>query len=179
LYNKAEKVQGCLHVNLSNEFTPDDLHKYHNKFQLIIFLDQHVGSYDFIETYRTLDINLTYLKKNFPVMMPGDDLVWTNLYQYNQYKDKNLVIELEQFESAEECASTLKKIHTVTSQNNCNWLTWRARRHETFHYEITKQLLKYDNFVLLTPDVFENFKPNLQIKVYNHWFNFYLKKICA
>lgn len=179
LFQKTNNYEGCFHVNLSDEFTLDDLHFYHTQFQLLIYLDQTESSYDHLETYRNIDINLSYLSKTSPILRKKNDLhEWTNLENYVNFTNKNLVIHLGMFKNVEECRNTVAQIKENAEKQNCNWLIYRANKHESNHYEITKELLTVNNFVLLTPGDFDkNHKKNITVKIYNHWYNFFLKKL--
>jgi len=166
----------------------DDLWKLTDVVDLIIMLDQPIDSFDYVETYQHL-INLCRYKKHFmPVMIAKKDApaIWLNNFVDNQQilpsiieqntQNSNLVIKLCTVTDIDLFDKQLRALVAELKSRNCKWVFYRASAHEPLHYEATRLLLSYSEFVLLNPGVFnDNMLVNINQRIYNHWVNLYLK----
>ena len=166
----------------------DDLWKFTDVVDLIIMLDQPVDSFDYVETYQHL-INLCRYKKQFmPVMIAKNDApaIWLNNFVDNQeilptiveqnIQNSNLVIKLCTVTNIDLFSDQLRTLVAELNSRNCKWVFYRAGEHEPLHYEVTRLLLSYSEFVLLNPGVFTgNMSVNINQRIYNHWVDLYFK----
>lgn len=170
---------GCYHVGLSDSFTVDNLFESIRYFDLIIRLDQNKESYDHVETWQHITHVVEYYKHFVPVLSDPEDNFnhWLGYPESYVCKNENVVIKAGQFQSVEECARWLEFTKQYMEKNNCNWIVYRAETHEDNHFEITNYLLQFDNFVLLTPEVFDdNLEHNIKNRIYRHWYDVYLTR---
>jgi hypothetical protein len=169
--------------------TVDQIWQVTNQVDLLIFLDQPVSSFDFIETYRHFEGLCLYKKHFMPVMIAKNDApnlwidkadnnqkIYDHLFEQN-ILDCNLIIKLGRVYDLDQFASQLEQLHCELKKRNCRWIFYRAGEHEPLHYEVTKILLTYPEFVLLSPEVFNgNVQGNIVKQIYHHWVNLYLRK---
>ena len=156
---------------------------------LVIMLDQTVGSFDYVETYQHF-ANLCRYKKHFmPVLLPHVDAptVWLDQLTDNSQVlpavvaqdlcGVNLVIKLYTVHNMDLFDTQLTTLTNELKKRKCKWVMYRAGQHEELHFQATQMLLNYPEFVLLNPAVFSgNIVSNIRRRIYHHWVNLYCKE---
>lgn len=183
---KSELSQGLYFPDL-NFISIDDIWQLTDSIDLLLLLDQPIPSYDFVETFRHYEALCKYKKRFMPVLIASEDIptLWLIDCQDNKQilpkviaediQKSNLVIKLLTVTDIDSFRIELEKISAELKRRKCRWVFYRASKHEPLHYEVTRLLLTYPEFVLLNPAVFQgNIKMNIQRRIYSHWINLYL-----
>ena len=186
LINSVDQLAtGVQHADLG-VLDIDDVYSMSLDVDLVILLDQPVGSFDSIETYYHL-INLTrYLKHFRPVLYENSDTInqWISCGTNQQTfatamhtvkNNTNVALRLWPVDDLNGFRTGLQTMADNFKSKNCRWVMYRASEHESMHQTVTELLLNHREFVLLTPGVFtSNLDANIKAVCYHHWLRLYL-----
>lgn len=164
----------------------------------IIVLDQPIDSYDFAETFYATRGLSQYLNKFTRVIYENqfkDLYVTTNFVPPNQFNaevysinsnkevekiltklainQRRVFVEFGVVDNLEQFVDQLNTVVRHARKSDASLVIFRASNHEipeSMHRLVTKKLLGFPEFVMLTPKVFNNYcNNNIQQLLENHW----------
>jgi hypothetical protein len=193
---------GCCYTDIGT-VSVDYLRSICKSFDLIVLLDQTPDSYDHIDSFYQSMNTCLFLKHQQPVIIqlhsawcyivtyfkPTDSdssviKIKNNqeLYQQVMVADlakRNVVLQLSKV-SGDDFDDFTMHLNLIVQKCRllaCRFVMFRADSHEQdskLHYHLTKFLVQFPEFVLLTPNTFgADLNSNLEKIVLQHWSNLY------
>jgi len=193
---------GCYYTDIGT-ISVDYLRAVCKSFDLIVLLDQHPLSYLDVDSYYQSMNTCLFLKHRQQVIIQSDR-PWCyivtyfkptdtdssvvrvknnqNLYQQvmcNNLTKKNVVLQLSQISDDDfyNFTNYVNEIVRKCRDSDSKFVMFRADPHEEdseLHYHLTKFLVQFPEFVLLTPAVFDtNSNANLEKMILQHWSDLY------
>jgi len=193
---------GCYYTDIGT-VSVDYLRSICKSFDLIVLLDQEPDSYDHIDSFYQSMNTCLFLKHQQQVIIQSHR-TWCYIVTYFKPTDsdssvitvknnqelhrqvmiadltkRNVILQLSKIsnDDFDDFTMYLNAIVQKCRQSNCRFVMFRADPHEEeseLHYQLTKFLVQFPEFVLLTPDVFgTDLNSNLKKIVLQHWSNLY------
>lgn len=202
LTEKNSNIQsGCYYTDIGT-ISVDYFRSICKSFDLIVLLDQEPSSYDHIDSFYQSMNTCLFLKHQQQVIiqslrtwcyivtyfkpMDSDCSVITvknnqELHQQVMITDltkRNVILQLSKIsnDDFDDFIMYLNAIVQKCRQAASRFVMFRADPHEEskLHYHLTKFLVQFPEFVLLTPDVFgTDVNSNLKKIILQHWSNLY------
>ena len=194
-------LPGCYYTDIGT-ITVDYLRLMCKKFDLLIMLDQDPLSYNDLSTFNITLTTCIYLKKWQDVIIQSQ-IPWCYIATYfnpsssncqiikvknNQelwkqvmitdLTDRNVVLQLSRVcdNSFYDFTKYVNEIVLKCRNSKTKFVLFRADSHEEdrLHSDITKFLVQFSEFVLLTPSTFVgNLNLNLEKTILQHWQHLY------
>ena len=193
---------GCYYTDIGS-ITIDYLRSVCKNFDLVILLDQNPLSYNHIDSfYHSMNMCL-FLKHQQRVIIQhdkpwcymvthfrptnGDSLIITvksnqDLHQQvmiNDLTKRNIILQLSHIsnDSFYDFTKYINAIVQKCRQSQSKFVMFRADLHEEdpeLHYHLTKLLVQFREFILLTPNTFgSNVNSKLEKIILQHWSTLY------
>jgi len=200
LTEQTDITSGCYYTGLGTIST-DYLRQVAAQFDLIVLLDQPESSYDHNEAFTHTVITCMYLANLQPVVVQSNT-PWLYIVKYfqpdnngqvlkikdnlelyhqvmtNSISNRNLVLQLNKVNETDfyNFTKIVNEIVARCRSLNSRFVMFRADRHESnqLHFDITKFLVQFPEFVLLHPAIFgKNLNENLTKIINQHWKHLY------
>lgn len=189
---------GCWYSDIGT-ISMDKFLQWISSIDLVVLLDQPENSYQHAGSYRNALLMCSHLQHFRPVIIENqnpDVYIVTHYETANTFnktiyrvrstqeletqlmvtdiKNKTVVLQLSRLVNESELDQYKAQIDRIVDhcrQHNAKFIMIRADQHESddVHFEITKYLVQFPEFVLLTDRVFKNnLNLNLDKKIFQH-----------